>query len=132
MKLVLDTNVLVSAFIWENSVARKVLYKLTILKAEMYSSEEIILEFQRVLKRDFGLTDEDVIYSMKEIFASMKIIAPAIKLDIIKEDPDDNKIVECAVASQSDFILSYNLHLLKLKEYAGIRVIRPDRFLSSL
>ncbi|MDI6737413.1 MAG: hypothetical protein QME12_02745 [Nanoarchaeota archaeon] len=100
MRIVLDTNALLSAFIWENSVARKVLYKLAVFKAG--------------------------------IFASMKVITPVIKLDIVKDDPDDNKIIECAVASQSDFILSYNLHLLNLKEYAGIKIIRPDRFLISL
>lgn len=132
MKVVLDTNVLVSAFLWDNSLAKKILHRLLAIDAEIYISEEIILEFQRVLKRDFETRDERIIYFMKQIFLYMKVIKPAIMLDIIKEDPDDNKIIECAVDSYADFILSYDPHLLKLQEYAGIKIVRPDRFLSFL
>ncbi|MDD4877543.1 MAG: putative toxin-antitoxin system toxin component, PIN family [Candidatus Nanoarchaeia archaeon] len=129
MRVVLDTNVLISAFIWENSVARKLLHSLLAAGTEIYASQEIMLEFQRVLKRDFNLADEDIIFAMKEIFISMKVITPMIKLDAVKDDKDDNKIIECAVAAQAEFILTYDVHLLNLKEYEGIKIIRPDLFL---
>ena len=45
---------------------------------------------------------------------------------IVKEDPDDNKIIECAVACGADFILTYDKHLLRLKEFRGIKIIMPE------
>jgi len=45
---------------------------------------------------------------------------------VIKEDPDDNKIIECAISSNSEFIITYDKHLLKVKEYKGIQIIRPE------
>lgn len=132
MKVVFDTNVLLSAFIWENSVANKILCRLFLIDAGIYTSKEIILEFQRILKRDFKMADEDIISSMRETFAFLRVITPMIKIDAVKEDLDDNKIIECAVAAQADFILSYDLHLLHLQEYEGIKIIRPDLFLAML
>ena len=48
------------------------------------------------------------------------------KLDIIQEDLEDNKFLEAAIAEKADFIISQDNHLLKLKEYLGIRIINPE------
>ena len=54
------------------------------------------------------------------------------KLKIVKEDPDDNKILECAVEGKADFIVSQDSHLLKLREFHGIRIMSPEEFLEML
>jgi predicted nucleic acid-binding protein len=48
---------------------------------------------------------------------------------VVKDDPDDNRIVECAVASGSDCIVTGDNHLLRLGEYAGIKMVRVGDFL---
>ena len=50
-------------------------------------------------------------------------------MDVVKEDPDDNKIIECAIESEAEYILSYDNHLLRLKEYLGIKIIKPEEAL---
>lgn len=54
------------------------------------------------------------------------IVTPKIKVDAVKEDPDDNKIIECALESNAEYIISYDKHLLKLKEYQRIKIVRPE------
>lgn len=129
MRVVLDTNVLLSAFLWDYSVSNKLLFALLDLKTEIYTSQEIMLEFQRVLIRDFAFSDERAIDGMKRIFTFAKIVTPCIKVSVIKDDPTDDRIIECAIASNSEYIVSYNKHLLKIKEYEGIKILRPEEML---
>ncbi len=58
-----------------------------------------------------------------------ELVIPTEKFDAIKEDSDDNKILDCAFAGRVDFIISQDNHLLKLKEFRGIRIISPGDFL---
>jgi len=50
----------------------------------------------------------------------------------MKDDPDDNRVLECAIESSSDYIITYDGHLLKLKEYTGIKIIKPEEILKEL
>lgn len=61
----------------------------------------------------------------------LKLIELKIKPTIIKEDPTDNIILACALTSNSKVILSYDRHLLKLKEFLGIKIMSPDEFIKS-
>lgn len=130
MNLVFDTNVLISSTLWDGSVSQKLLFKLINLDVNIFSSNEIIAEYKKVLKRDFGYLDEEIVSIVERIFLFVKLVEPVDKLNIIKEDPSDNKIIECALASNSKYILTYDKkHLLKLKEYNGIKIISPEEML---
>lgn len=132
MKVVLDTNVLLSAYLWKDSVSKKLLSELLSHGTEIYISQDILLEFQRVLKRDFAFTDNESIDAMKDIFSFAKLVEPHIKIKAVKDDPDDDMVIECAVASCSGYIISYNKHLLKLIEYEGVKILRPEEMLALL
>ena len=70
---------------------------------------------------------EDMIEEWKNlILKNSVLIAPSTKIDIIKEDPDDNKFLETAVDGKADFIISQDKHLLNLKEYRGVKILRPE------
>jgi predicted nucleic acid-binding protein len=60
--------------------------------------------------------------ALNYITAGARIVAPAEALDVVKDDPDDNKILECAVAAGADAVVTGDKHLLRLGEYAGIRI----------
>ena len=47
----------------------------------------------------------------------------------MKDDPDDNRVLECAIESSSDYIVTYDKHLLKLKEYKGIKIMKHEEIL---
>jgi predicted nucleic acid-binding protein len=52
-----------------------------------------------------------------------RTVTPAVSLDVVKADPDDNKILECAVTAGSDFIVSGDEDLLRLGQYDAIRIM---------
>jgi len=129
MKIAVDTNFLVSATQWDYSVSHKLLEKLIRNNAEIFTTKEILEEFTEVLKRDFLYNEADIQNLLEKILQFLTLVNPSIKIDIIKEDSDDNKIIECAVESKADYIISYDEHLLKLKEFQGIKIVKPEEVL---
>lgn len=132
MRITIDTNFLVSSTQWDYSVGYKLLWKLIENNVEIYTTKNILEEFSKVLQRDFKYNDKEVSNIIENVFSFANIIIPEQKLDIIKEDPDDNIILECAIASSSDYILTYDNHLLKLGEFKGIKIIKPDELFRKL
>ena len=129
MKIAVDTNFLVSATQWDYSVSHKLLQKLIRNNAEIFTTREILEEFTEVLKRDFLYNEADIQNLFEKILQFLTLVNPSIKVDVIKEDPDDNKIIECAIESKADYIISYDKHLLKLKEFQGIKIVQPEEAL---
>ncbi len=125
-KTVFDTNVLISATLWENSVAQKFLFKCIKENVQIFSSQKIIEEYKEILARDFDYKEQEIGEILEKVLQFLTLVTPNRKIDIIKEDIDDNKIVECAVESKAEHIISYDKHLLKLKEYQGIKIVRPE------
>jgi len=129
IKIVFDTNILISSTLWDGSVSQKLLFKLIEQDAVIFSSTEILEEYQEILKRDFNYSNEEVADIMKKVLQFITLVNPCIKVNVIKEDADDNKIIECALEGKADYILSYDKHLLSLKEYQEIKIIRPEEFI---
>ena len=128
-KVVFDTNVLISATLWDNSVAQKFLFKCIKENVQIFSSQEIIEEYKKILVRDFDYKKQEIGEILEKIFQFVTLVNPSRKVDIVKEDADDNKIIECAVESKSEYIVSYDKHLLKLKEFEEIKIVRPEEAL---
>jgi putative PIN family toxin of toxin-antitoxin system len=126
MRIVFDTNILISATLWNGSVAQKFLYKCIRKDIKIYSSLEIIEEYKGILARDFDYSENEISKVMEKIMQVLYLVSPSKKVEAVKEDPEDNKIIECAVESYSQYIISYDKHLLNLKDYQGIKIIRPE------
>jgi predicted nucleic acid-binding protein len=60
-----------------------------------------------------------------------RVVTPTQSLNVIKGDPDDDVVVECAVAAGSEAIVTGDKHLLRLGEYDGIQILRVREFLES-
>ena len=130
MNIAADTNFLVSATQWNYSVSHKLLQKLIINNVEIFTTKEVLDELAEVLKRDFLYNEEEIKNILERVLQFVTLVTSSKKLDIVKEDPDDNKIIECAIESNADYIISYDKHLLKLKEYENIKIITPEEALS--
>ena len=126
MKIVFDTNVLISSTLWNNSVAQKFLFRCIKENISIFSSQEIIEEYKKILARDFNYKEQEIGEILEKILQFLTLVTPSIKVDVVKEDPYDNMIIACAIESKSEYILSYDKHLLKLKEYQGINIARPE------
>jgi len=128
MRVTVDTNFLVSATQWDYSIAHRLLEKFIIKEVDIFSTKEILEEFSEILRRDFLYSEEEASKLVEKILQVLILVTPTIKLEVIKEDSDDNKILECALESNSEYIISYDKHLLKIKEFRGIKIIKPDDF----
>ena len=126
MVVTFDTNVLLSATLWGGSVSQKLLWDLIKQNIPIYSTMEILSEFQKVLKRDFTYSDKEVADAVQNVLSFVTLVKPSVKLEVVKDDPNDNIIIECAIESNSKYIITYDLHLLNLREYQKIQIIRPE------
>ena len=126
MVVTFDTNVLLSATLWDGSVAQKLLFDLIKQNVEIYTTTEILSEYQEVLKRDFDFSDEEVAEIMEKVLAFVTLVNPTKRVKVVKKDPDDDIIIECALESNSKYVITYDKHLLNLKEYHGIQIIKPE------
>ncbi|MEK6828020.1 MAG: putative toxin-antitoxin system toxin component, PIN family [Nanoarchaeota archaeon] len=129
MKVTVDTNFIISATQWDYSVAHKLLKKMILSDAEIFTTQDILNETAEVLERDFGYNKVEVKNIIEKILLFSKLIETKQKVDVIKDDPDDNKVIGCAIESSSDYIITYDKHLLKLKEYKGIKIMKPEEIL---
>ena len=126
MVVTFDTNVLLSATLWDGSVAQKLLFDIIRQGIKICSTTEILSEYQEILKRDFDFSDVEVSEMMEKVLVFVTLVSPQTKIKAVKDDPDDDIILECALESESKYIITYDKHLLNLKEFRGIRIIRPE------
>ena len=103
----------------------------------MVLSGEIIEEFAKVLEyKDIKEKVKGINIEMnrviEKIFSLSTIVYPNEKLDVVKDDPDDNKVLECAKAGNVDFIVTSDNHLLKLKDFERIRIMTPKEFMTMI
>jgi putative PIN family toxin of toxin-antitoxin system len=131
MKIVLDTNVLISAFFW-NGNERKVLEKCRAKELDLLISPEILAELDAVLDRKFSVPEEKRAEYSKNIILISKLVFPNKRIAVIKADPSDNRILECAVDGEAEFIISGDGHLLKLEIYKGIEILTAKLFLGRM
>jgi len=137
VRVVVDTNVFVSGAIG-SSYPAQVIDAWHKEKFILVVSPSIIEEISAVLKRPkikkfTGLTKKDI----KEIIGALEtkafVTAGEIEVDVIKDDPDDNKFLACAIEGLADYIITGDKkHLLPLKNYQGIAIITPKEFLKRI
>ena len=92
-------------------------------------SKEILSEIRGVLRVKFKY-DLSTLELWEELFlASFELVDPKERIHFVKKDPDDDKILECAVEGSADFIVSGDKHLLTIKAYRGIKILTAREFL---
>jgi len=129
-RVVLDTNTLVSALLFRGSLARLVeLWQNS--RFTPFFSKETFSEFKSVLEYSkFSLTAQEIrIIIQEEVLPFFEVIDVAEQITGICRDPDDNKIIACAVSASAEFIVSGDKDLLDIGHYKSIRIISPSDFL---
>jgi len=128
-KIVVDTNILISALGWDGP--QRKLYRLCLRgNFELCLSRSILHELVRVMGYSkFKFTKEETASFLNSILEIATILNPRKKLRIIKEDPPNNRVLECAVEVGANAIISGDNHLLQLKEFKGIKILSAAEFL---
>jgi len=128
-KVVFDTNIYISALHFQGSIPRKILELVDAGNFQLFISKQIIAELRGVLRVKFKyeLSKLDL---MEELILSIsQVVEPRIKIKFIKEDPDDDRILECAVEGKADFIVTGDRHLLQIEEFRGIKITSARVFI---
>lgn len=131
-KVVLDTNVLVSALLKSNSSPSIILSLILDGKVKLCLSREIFSEYQGVLARKkFQQLDQkfvkDILSKLDQISV---LVEPKVKIDLAL-DKDDNKFIECAIEAQANFIITGNTKHFP-KKYQNIDIVTPKEFILKL
>jgi uncharacterized protein len=92
-------------------------------------SDNIMDDVAHVLRNKFRWTGEAVELAKDRIGDFTKLVEPSQDIGVIKTDPADNRILECAAAANSDFIITGDNHLLSLGKYGSIRIMKVSDFL---
>jgi putative PIN family toxin of toxin-antitoxin system len=130
MKVVLDTNVLISAIAFGGK-PRQILEAVFRGEIALFLSEYILDELKAVLERPkFGFPSEVILTILSELHTIGTFVTPSTRILEIQEDTDDNRIIECAVAARANYIISGDTHLLNLKQYQNVRIVSPDEYLA--
>lgn len=132
LKVVIDTNVFISGVLIEGGNPSIVIkaWKRT-KKYQLFITEEIIQEILRVMRR--LKIKADIIANWDEVIRKNAIsVEPVRKIEVIKEDPSDNKFLECAIESYADYIVTGDKHLKSLNEFEGIKIVNAREFLDIL
>ena len=131
MKVVLDTNVLVSALI-KAGKPRDLFNKLAKNK-QIVLSRAILEEFLDVIE-DVKVakyrSEQDLAVFLEALGNAATIVQVKSRFKAVKEDPDDDIIVRAAYDGKADYIVSGDRHLLALKEFKGIRILTVDEMLN--
>ena len=138
LKAVLDTSILVSAFLKHEGVNAKVLLEGK-NQYELYLSEDILEETSRVLltyeriRKKYHYTDDEVLDYIETLrVVASEVVKKLPKIKVIERDPKDDPVLACALKVKADFIVSKDDHLKDLKEYRGIKIVSSQDFLELL
>lgn len=124
LRVVLDTNILVSGIGW-NGPPGRIVEKWMAGKLVLIESPALLQEFQMVIRDDkFGFLDsEDIEEFFRGLVEKAELVEPTFAIDVVEDDDADNRVLECALAGQADCIVTGDSHLLKLGCFLGVRIV---------
>ena len=133
MRIVADTNIFISGIFWEGNFSSKVISLWRNRKIDLISSVPIIEELVSNLKGFKIKMDEETVQEWENmILENAVLVEPEEKIDIVKDDSDDNKFIEAAVTGKASYIVTQDNHLLKIKEFRGIKILTPKELLNEI
>lgn len=134
LKVVVDTNVIVSALLKPYSNPALILSLITQKQLNLCLSAVIFNEYKEVLGYSkFKQLDQE---KVKKLLAQLKkdaiMVAPMVSINIIKDHPVDNIFLECAFTAKADFLITGNTKHFSLKTFHHINILTPSEFLSDV
>ena len=132
-RVVLDTNVYYSALHTPGSRLEALIEAgVRERKYHLIASPFILHELYEKLIEEFLWEEARALVVIKKIVRAAELVNPKTVTAVIADDPDDNHILACALAGHADLLVSGDRHLLSLKDYEGIPIVRPRDVLRTL
>lgn len=128
LKIVFDTNIYISALLF-GGIPQKLLIAAFENEFELYTSEEILNEISAVLRKKFSYSPPRIQQVLNSIVALTTLVHPTKTINLVKNWPADNRILECCHEARADFLVSGDKkHLLPLKKFGSTKIITAKEF----
>ena len=128
-RVVFDTNILISGYLWKGQ-PRQAIEKVRKNEWSLLVSKESIDELIRVLAyRKFGLSPEEIQPITEDLFQISEFVEVTTQDSAIRSDLTDNMFLALAVDGRAEVIVSGDHHLLDIRQYSGVPIIRVRQFL---
>jgi uncharacterized protein len=134
MRIVLDTNVLISALVSATGTAAQILARCQAGELELLISPANLTELRRVLaypkiRKRLDYTDTQIEAFVTFLEQSFIVLTPLTEVRAVLADSDDDKFVALALAGEAQYIISGDDHLLRIGQYEGVTILKPAAFL---
>ena len=130
MKVVFNTNILVSALVFPGGRGEAALNRIIEERHELVLSKPILDELLNTLARKFARDANELARIAVVLYDVARFVKPRRKLHVVEDEPD-NRVLECAIAGRAHAIVTGDHALLALREYDGVRIISLREYLSS-
>jgi putative PIN family toxin of toxin-antitoxin system len=130
MRVVADTNVFISALMFGGLPGQ--FFDLALRRRfTLITSKALLDELDEKLRGKFAVSERDALSIRRKLEDSASVVEADFELNAVPGDPDDNRVLECAVAGKAIFIVSGDRHLPRLGEYEGIAILTVRQFLEA-
>ena len=130
MRVVADTNVFISAVMF-GGLPGRFLDLAFQRKFTLVTSTPLLDELDEKLRGKFRVSSRDAQAIRTKLEDNADVVEPDFELNAVPDDPDDNRVLECAVAGKAEFIVSGDRHLLRQGSYEGIAIVTVRQFLET-
>lgn len=135
MRVVLDTNVIVSAVLSIRGTPARIIQQWGLGAFELVVSDWLLAEYRHALayphiRVRYSVTEEEVTDLLDTLDKARMKPDITEHVNIIERDPSDNNVLECAIAGEADFIVTGDAHLLELEKYRDIEIVSPAVFMA--
>jgi putative PIN family toxin of toxin-antitoxin system len=136
MRVVADTNIVVSGLMWRGDPSR-ILDAGRAGKIQLWTTFALLAELEDVLRREkFASRLASAVVDPRDLIlgyaALASVIEPVDIEPVVLDDPDDDAVIACAIAAHCEVIVSGDSHLLDLKQYQGIRIVTAARLVAEI
>ena len=128
MQVVFDTNIFISAFVIPGGNADKAYLEAIRGTFELLTSVAILTETANTLRTKFAWSDYKIQQLLRAISKTATVVKSQPHIHVLKDEPD-NRILECALLAEADLIVTGDQHLLSLREYRDISIIKLAAFM---
>jgi putative PIN family toxin of toxin-antitoxin system len=127
MRILLDTNVIISALLFGGK-PRTILLSVIRRRHTAITSAILLSELADVLRKKFGYSQNAVTAVDSQIRKQCMVVSPSETIDVVSDMPD-NRVLEAATEGKCDYLITGDTDLLTLWKYRYIKIVTPDEFL---
>jgi uncharacterized protein len=138
LRIVLDSSVLISAFLTKTGAAARVLadaladvFHLSLTPAIIAETQKVLLTYARIRQR-YTYTDEELQHFCARLGLAFTLVTTLPPVPGVCRDPNDDMVLACALAAQATYLVPRDKDLLVLQQYEGIAILTPEAFLAAL